>query len=154
MVELRTIGPDDWEDWRSIRLRALAESPAAFGSDLAREKAFTEDDWRERACSGSVLVYDQGRPVAMGAGFAERPGFLMVVAMWTEPDRRGEGLGGRVLDAIVDMARSLGLRAHLFVMLENPEAARLYERHGFARSGLIEEHGGRLAEQLVFQAEP
>ena len=47
-----------------------------------------------------------------------------------------------------------GLRAHLFVMLENPEAARLYERHGFVRSGLIEEHGGRLAEQLVFQAEP
>jgi len=40
------------------------------------------------------------------------------------------------------------------VMLENPEAARLYERHGFVRSGLIEEHGGRLAEQLVFQAEP
>ena len=58
-----------------------------------------------------------------GAGFVERPGFLMVVAMWTEPERRGEGLGGRVLDAIVDMARSLGLRAHLFVMLENPEAA-------------------------------
>jgi len=102
-----------------------------------------------------VLVYDEGRPVAMGAGFAgERPGFLMVVAMWTEPERRGEGLGGQVLDAIVEMARSLGLRAHLFVMLDNPQAAHLYERHGFVRSGLIEEHGGRPAEQLVFQAEP
>ena len=155
MVELRTIGPDDWQDWRSIRLRALADSPAAFGSDLAREEANTEDVWRDRAGKGSVLVYDEGRPVAMGAGFAgERPGFLMVVAMWTEPERRGEGLGGQVLDAIVEMARSLGLRAHLFVMLDNPEVAHLYERHGFVRSGLIEEHGGRLAEQLVFQAEP
>jgi len=154
MSDVRRLGPDDWEAFREIRLRSLADSPDAFGSTLERERAFTEDDWRERACSGSVLVYDQGRPVAMGAGFAERPGFLMVVAMWTEPERRGEGLGGRVLDAIVDMARSLGLRAHLFVMLENPEAARLYERHGFARSGLIEEHGGRLAEQLVVQAEP
>ena len=50
------LGPDDWQDWRSIRLRALAESPAAFGSDLAREEAHTEDVWRERAGSGSVLV--------------------------------------------------------------------------------------------------
>jgi len=155
MVEVRTIGADDWQDWRSIRLRALAESPAAFGSNLAREQAFTEDEWRARAAGGSVLVYDEGRPVAMGAGFAdERPGFLMVVAMWTEPARRGEGLGGLVLDAVVEMARSAGLRAHLFVMRDNPDAGRLYERHGFVRSGLVEEHGGRPAEQLVFQADP
>ncbi len=158
MVELRTIGSDDWQDWRSIRLRALAESPAAFGSDLTREQAFTERDWRDRAGGGSVLAYDDGVPVSMGAGFAdERPGFLMVVAMWTEPARRGEGLGGRVLDAVVAMAQERGLTAHLFLMQANPEAARLYERHGFVRSGLVEEHGGRLAEQLVHargQAEP
>ena len=128
MADLRTIGPEDWQDWRSIRLRALADSPAAFGSDLAREEANTEKVWRARAGSGAVLVYDEGRPVAMGAGFAgERPGFLMVVAMWTEPSRRGEGLGGLVLEAVVEMARSLRLRAHLFVMLDNPEAAHLYD---------------------------
>ena len=155
MVELRRIGPDDWQDWRSIRLRALAQDPAAFGSDLAREQAFTEVDWRDRAGGGSVLAYDGGVPVAMGAGFAgERPGFLMVVAMWTEPSRRGEGLGGQVLDEVVAMAQELGLTAHLFLMKANPEAGRLYERHGFVRSGLVEDHGGREAEQLVFQAEP
>jgi predicted GNAT family acetyltransferase len=157
MVELRMIGPDDWPDWRDIRLRALADSPAAFGSNLARERAFSESDWRGRT-DGSVLVYDDGAPVAMGAGWADdREGYLMVVAMWTEPSRRGEGLGGMVLDAVVALAQSRGLQAHLFLMHENPEAGRLYERHGFVRSGLVEEHGGRLAEQLVHaqdQAEP
>ncbi len=150
MVELRRIGPDDWQDWRSIRLRALAESPAAFGSNLAREQGFAESTWRERT-EGSVLVYDAGVPVSMGAGWQEedREGFTMVVAMWTEPSRRGEGLGGRVLDELVRMAQAEGLTAHLFLMQENPEAGRLYERHGFVRSGLVEEHGGRLAEQLV-----
>ena len=39
-------------------------------------------------------------------------------------------------------------------MRDNPDAGRLYERHGFVRSGLVEEHGGRPAEQLVFQADP
>ncbi|MGI9156731.1 MAG: GNAT family N-acetyltransferase [Marmoricola sp.] len=153
MTELRMIGPDDWRDWRDIRLRALADAPSAFGSVLAREQDFTEADWRQRT-SCSVLVYDEGVPVAMGAGFENEPGQLMVVAMWTEPDRRGQGLGGRVLDEIVSMARSLDVVPHLFVMRANPEAGRLYERHGFVRSGHLEDHGGREAEQLVFQADP
>ncbi len=147
------IGPDDWRDWRSIRLRALAESPSAFGSTLAREQEFAEADWRERT-SSSALVYDEGVPVAMGAGFEDEPGQMMVVAMWTEPDCRGQGLGGRVLDAIVSLARSRHLVPHLFLMPGNGVAGRLYERHGFVRSGHVEDHGGREAEQLVFQADP
>jgi GNAT superfamily N-acetyltransferase len=157
MVQLRVIGPDDWADWRRIRLRALAESPAAFGSTLAREQGYDESEWRDRA-DGSVLVYDDGVPVAMGAGFADdRPGHLMVVAMWTEPARRGEGLGGLVLDAVVAGALERGLVPHLFVMEANPEVGRLYRRHGFVASGLVEEHGGRPAAELVYgqgQAEP
>jgi GNAT superfamily N-acetyltransferase len=153
-VELCRIGPGDWRDWRRIRLRALAEAPAAFGSTLAREREFTESDWRQRIGSGVVLLYDAGVPVAMGAGFENEPGHLMVVAMWTEPHRRGEGLGGRVLEEIVSIAHSRGLVPHLFAMRANPDAARLYERHGFVRSGLVEDHGGREAEQLVRQADP
>ncbi|MBZ5203293.1 GNAT family N-acetyltransferase, partial [Planomicrobium chinense] len=69
--------------------------------------------------------------------------------MWTDPAYRGRGLGGVVLEMVVEDARRRGLVPHLFVMQDNPSAARLYERHGFVRSGLVEEHGGRLAEQLV-----
>jgi len=47
-VELRLVGEDAWQRWRVIRLRALRESPAAFGSTYAREAGFTETDWRAR----------------------------------------------------------------------------------------------------------
>ncbi|MEP6816876.1 MAG: hypothetical protein ABI873_15140, partial [Marmoricola sp.] len=67
------------------------------------------------------------------------------------PGRRS---GGMVLDQVVAEARERDLLPHLFVMRANPEAGRLYERHGFVRSGLVEEHGGREAEQLVHHAEP
>lgn len=136
---------------RHLRLRALADAPSAFGSALAREQAYTEAEWREWT-HDCVLLYADGVPVAMGAGFENEPGYLMVVAMWTESARRGQGLGGRVLDEVVALARSRGLVPHLFVMRANPEAGRLYERHGFVRSGLVEDHGGREAEQLVYGA--
>jgi GNAT superfamily N-acetyltransferase len=146
---VRQIGPDDWQDWRDLRLQALADSPSAFGSTLLREQGFTEGDWRERCADGAFLAYDGLVPVAMGAGWTDGPDSLMVVAMWTPPERRGEGLGGRILDAVAGLARQRGRSAHLFVMLANSEAGRLYERHGFVRSGLVEEHGGRPAAELV-----
>jgi hypothetical protein len=65
MSELRRLGPDDWEAFREIRLRSLADSPDAFGSTSAREQEFTEDDWRRRLGGPVYAVTDPG-PVAVG----------------------------------------------------------------------------------------
>ena len=39
---VRVVDGDDWRTWREIRLRALRDSPSAFGSTYAREEALTE----------------------------------------------------------------------------------------------------------------
>src|SRR6185312_1257132 len=41
MATLHALAPDDWESFRDIRLRSLADSPDAFGSTWERERAFT-----------------------------------------------------------------------------------------------------------------
>ncbi len=51
VVEVRRIGADEWSAFREVRLAALAESPAAFGSTLEREIAFDDDVWQERVTS-------------------------------------------------------------------------------------------------------
>jgi hypothetical protein len=81
MTEVLRIGPDDWETFRDVRLRALADSPDAFASTLERERAFAEADWRRRV-SGPVVVVLDPDPVSVGGLFAD-DGISHVWGMWT-----------------------------------------------------------------------
>ena len=61
-------------------------------------------------------------------------------ACWLEdmvvrPDRRGDGLGSRLLQHAIDYAESHGFtRIALLIDRENSGALRFYERHGFEES--------------------
>jgi hypothetical protein len=50
---IRRILSNEGPSLQAFRLGALAEAPMAFGSTLAREQAFTNDIWRERAAHGA-----------------------------------------------------------------------------------------------------
>ena len=145
-VRLTTV--DDWQAWRDLRLRSLQDSPAAFGSTYAREAAFTDDEWRDRARGAApgpglevqargpaVLAWAGDRPVGMGGGYSDLPGWLHIVAMWTDPAWRGRGVGEAVVGFLVDWAGRRGLRVHLDVAAENVGARRLYEHCGFTATG-------------------
>jgi ribosomal protein S18 acetylase RimI-like enzyme len=138
-IHVDVLGGDDWPVWREIRLRALQDSPSAFASTYDRELAFAEDDWRGRLAQDdavSVLVRDRaGRPVGMGGGYPDLPGFLHVVAMWVDPAVRGQGLGRAVLGGIEAWADERGLRLHLDVNTTNTGARRCYEHYGFTATG-------------------
>jgi hypothetical protein len=47
-IELRTASADDWRAWRSVRLAALTDAPAAFCSRLEEWADAPEGRWRER----------------------------------------------------------------------------------------------------------
>ena len=134
-VEVRVLSPDEWPLWRDLRLRSLADAPDAFGSTLAREQAFAEEDWRSRLRTGAVVAFVDGVPAAMGSGFAVRDGWLQVVAMWTDPAYRRRGLSLRVLDVVVDRGLAEGRRVVLDVARGNPAARRAYESYGFTPTG-------------------
>jgi GNAT superfamily N-acetyltransferase len=53
-----------------------------------------------------------------------------------EPDRRGQGIGGRLIEALVARAREAGAPGLCVSLSErNVNAARLYERVGFVATG-------------------
>ncbi|MGN6578020.1 MAG: GNAT family N-acetyltransferase [Nocardioides sp.] len=162
-VRLTTV--EDWQAWRDLRLRSLQDSPDAFGSTYAREAAFTDDDWRDRARGAApgpglevqargpaVLAWAGDRPVGMGGGFSDLPGWLHIVAMWTDPAWRGRGVGEAVVGFLVEWAAGRGLRVHLDVETGNAGARRLYERCGFVGTGEtrpLREGSAHVVERMV-----
>jgi ribosomal protein S18 acetylase RimI-like enzyme len=136
VAEVRRIGPDDWKIFRDIRLRALADSPDAFGSTLEREQAFTETDWRRRLAgspSEPVVVVLDPDPVAVGGVFDDE-GVGQVWGMWTDPAHRRRGHARAVLDALIPADGPV----QLHVNVANHGARTAYERYGFVGTGLLE----------------
>jgi predicted GNAT family acetyltransferase len=144
---LRRISPDDWAVLRDVRLRALADSPDAFGSTLEREQDFDEKEWRRRLVRPVWVVEAGGRPVAM-AGVFSNDGALQVWGMWTDPEHRGRGHARALLDALVGEAVDEGRAVALHVNLANPGARAFYEGYGFVGTGeLVPLRPG--SEQLI-----
>ena len=135
------LGPEDWEELREIRLRALADAPDAFGAVLAEVEAYDDRVWRDRLATNNptYVVREATGTVAMAGGFAPPDSSVAFVwGMWTAPAARGRGHSSALLDTVVTWARTIGRTPHLHVTEGNDAARRLYVRHGFEPTGTWE----------------
>ena len=104
-----------------------------------------------------LLAEDAGEVVGMGVGMQGLaddgagppvPELCHIAMIFVAPERWGEGIGGRVLGGVLEEARSRGYeRAQLWTHADNSHAQRLYERHGFRRTG--RKKGNDLGEWIV-----
>lgn len=128
----------DWKHLRAVRLAALAESPAAFGSDYATEKEFSENDWRAWARDwATFLAFCRHTPIGMAAGVpSDEPDERKLLAAWVHPDHRGHAVAAALVDAVRRWARAEGAaKLSLWVAQTNRPAVRLYQRLGFEPTG-------------------
>jgi len=135
---IRGLTAQDWRELRDARLAALAEAPYAFASTLAREKAFLEETWRERAGSGRTFgAWRDETIVGLATGFpAEPPAEWHLVGMWVAPECRGQGVADLLVAAVCDLARQSGAGSvTLWVTDVNDRARAFYRRLGFAPTG-------------------
>jgi ribosomal protein S18 acetylase RimI-like enzyme len=141
------VSPDQWETYREVRLAALTDSPEAFSSTAERELEFPEQLWRDRlGANVSLLAWAGGRPggtvTVLGSELSDTHGFTgawHLVAMWVNPSARRLGVGGQLVEAAAEAARSGGAPALLLWVVETNDRARsLYERLGFRATGVRE----------------
>ena len=129
--------PDDWAVLRDVRLRALADSPDAFGSTLEREQDFDEKEWRRRSVRPVWVAEVDGRPVAMAGAFPD-DGVLQVWGMWTDPAHRGRAWPAPSSTRLIGPAVAEGRPVALHVNIANPGARAFYEGYGFVATGELE----------------
>ncbi len=79
-----------------------------------------------------LLEDDDGRLVGTVGLFPKEDGVCELRKMYLLPEARGKGLGKRIMDRILDRARSLGFRRiELETAAALVEAMGLYARYGF-----------------------
>jgi GNAT superfamily N-acetyltransferase len=138
MIAVSRLHEPDWATLRDVRLAALRDSPDAFGSTLARELAFGDEQWRARARASAWFAgLDGDVPVGIACGFRhENEGERHLLAMWVAPAQRGRGLSDLLVDEVMTWARADGgTRLSLWVVQGNGPAEGLYLRHGFRHTG-------------------
>jgi GNAT superfamily N-acetyltransferase len=139
MVLVRETVAGDWQALRDIRLEALRDAPAAFGSTYEREARRGEAHWHNRiAHGGTFLAFlpDASGPAGLIGGYREDPVTVELVSMYVRPNARGRGVGEALVAAVIDWARKRNATTvHLWVTETNAPARALYERCGFALTG-------------------
>jgi ribosomal protein S18 acetylase RimI-like enzyme len=145
VITVRAVRAGEQEPLRELRLRAMAQAPAMFGSTLLQESAHPEAHWSRLAegvgaDGGETAVYvaiDDERWVGMAAGrwFDQPRGIAQLWGMWVESELRGRGTGERLAQAVRGWAQNHDARFLRLGVIENSPAISLYERLGFVDTG-------------------
>ena len=142
---VRPFAADEWPLYRELRLRALGDSPDAYGSVLHLEAALSDDEWSTRLARGVhsarelplvALCDDDACGLAWVRLDDDGPESAHLYQMWVAGGHRRFGVGRALVDAAAAWARQMGAaRLELDVTCDNVAAVRLYEGAGFVTYG-------------------
>ena len=141
-VVIERLRPKDWARLKELRLRALLDTPDAFGSTHAHEVAQDDAWWQDRLANQEVSTYlavHAGRDLGMavGARYQGKEGVLGLFGMWVAAEARGLGIGVQLVQTVIDQARQQGFaKVLLEVADDNAPAVALYARMGFFPNGV------------------
>ncbi len=158
-VIVRSGKPADTEPaisvWRTANARRKGGRPVTSEHEKRVRNLLRKPD-------AFVLVADDGDElVGMAVGVQGRTrggegspikGLCHVSMIFVAPGRWGEGIGRRLVEAVLDEARSAGYdRVQLWTQTDNPRAQRLYESRGFIATGR-RKYEEELEEQIMHYA--
>jgi GNAT superfamily N-acetyltransferase len=131
---------DEWARLSNIRLKALIDSPYAFGGTYENERLFDEDSWRlELAKQAFVIASVDG--IDAGMMYVENlvgdfGATCWIGGCWSDPDFRGVGLMRAMFEFLDKQAASRDwLIQGLGVWTDNDLAISAYEKLGFVEMG-------------------
>jgi ribosomal protein S18 acetylase RimI-like enzyme len=142
---VRQFESSEWPTYRDLRLRALADSPDAFGSTFAIEQARSANEWAQRLSAGVSSAEDlpliaEANHTSAGLAWAKADALptrtVFIYQMWVATEFRGRGLGRLLLRTAVAWARSQGAHSvRLGVTCGETPAVGLYMAEGFMPVG-------------------
>jgi len=137
---IRAAAPRDNAAIAAIWNRAVLETTATTDTEPRSQAA--QRAWLVRHTEDypAIVAVDGGEVVAFGAltPYRPKPSYAHTVenSVYVREGWRGKGLGGLILDRLVEQARARGHRSLIARITASNEASLLlHERHGFVRVG-------------------
>ena len=140
-IRVEELKPGDGLIWRDLRLRALKDSPDAFGSTYEVEVQRSDDEWQDHinrnvadplVTNFVARIDDEPAALAVCVFDENERTICHLFAMWVAPEFRRRGLGRAILESALDWMKQKGAKkAQLSVTEGNKEALSLYRSFGF-----------------------
>jgi ribosomal protein S18 acetylase RimI-like enzyme len=140
-MHVRRLNKPDTPAWRELRIRMLRDHPEAFGEhiDDFLERPLAEVE--TRVADGNIFGAFLDDKLVGAAGWHDEKGrkrahIGVIWGMYVAPEARSRGVGGALVDRLLDEIRSSGRDvAQLSVAEPNAIARALYESAGFREWG-------------------
>jgi RimJ/RimL family protein N-acetyltransferase len=140
VTTIQRLGPNEWRLLRELRLKALVDSPDAFGQSYEDAVGQPDAEWRQTAEASSkgdrrawfIARGEDGAPLGVVQARRRPPDDCLLFSMWVAPAARRTGAGRALVQAVEDWGRSWGAtRVVLWVVAGNEPAMRFYDKIGF-----------------------
>jgi ribosomal protein S18 acetylase RimI-like enzyme len=151
-VEIVHLQPEQWQDYRRIRLEALQNAPQAFSTTYQEMVDKPEIFWQDRLISAAagkdswlLFARTEERIAGIIGAFMPAGGDrAVIVSVYITPRYRGTGVSRMLMEAILgELRREKTIRAVELGVTQGQDAAiGLYRHFGFEIAGQEETQMG------------
>ncbi|OJU72605.1 MAG: GNAT family N-acetyltransferase [Acinetobacter sp. 39-4] len=140
-IEIKILGVNELNDFRVIRLSALAKAPEMFGSTYSIE-VVKPLSFFERCLSSSTIfgIYHKDRIIGLATLTRETATKLShkayLSSVFIEPEFQGLGIANRLLTTVIEHSKQYLEQILLIVADDNQPAIKLYKKFGFQTYGV------------------
>ena len=132
-IVIKQITPNDWQDYKSIRLDALRNEAQAYRTTYDEAARYTQEHWKRYTTTASILLaYDKQEPIGMMGAYYEKT-VAVVIGVYVNQNYREKGIGKNLLKALEEIIKKENRVKTLKLWVERDQAAALalYKRMGF-----------------------
>lgn len=136
-ITVRELAADEWEIFKTLRLRALQEDPEAFVASYEEESQHSDEEWQERMSHATRIGAQRGSEWVALASVGDEDtrdddDLGEVYGIWVTPSLRGEGVARQLMEHAELVGRNAGY-SHLayWVNTDNGRAVAFASSIGY-----------------------
>jgi ribosomal protein S18 acetylase RimI-like enzyme len=103
-LQINNFLPEQWKEYKRLRLFSLQDEPNAFGSSYEKESKFTDEKWKERLRDekNKILFYrDNNNLVGMAGARLVDNNVAYIVGVYVIPNSRKKGIAKRLMKYLI-----------------------------------------------------